>query len=186
MNIIKKSKLSCLLSLCASCIVGTLITTPKANADSIQTTLQAQIILDSSCAIDSTKLAGGENVGNFDFGENSTLFTDATTEAKTNSGSSFNIICESTTTPTMKLIGGTNDGNSGSNDNHAMAFNGRYVPYSIYNSNNLSSPISPNTVFYTSQNSGQEEEVPLTAIAHGNTGLIPGTYTDTLTIEINF
>ena len=67
-----------------------------------------------------------------------------------------------------------------------MASGSKYVPYDVYTDAGHSSKIANGTAFFTSANNGTAENVNIYGLATGGTGLPPGTYTDTLTVQLTY
>lgn len=67
-----------------------------------------------------------------------------------------------------------------------MANGSKYVSYDIYTDAGHSSKITNGTAFFTSANNGTAESVNIYGQASGGSGLTPGNYTDTLTVQLTY
>ncbi len=148
--------------------------------------INATITLAGACSINGSAPVAGATWGTLDFGSQSTLFTTATAQVNGSGSSPISLQCATTTPPTLTILSGTNDANAGSGHLHAMANGSKYVSYDIYTDAGHSSKITNGTAFFTSANNGTAESVNIYGQASGGSGLTPGNYTDTLTVQLTY
>lgn len=148
--------------------------------------INATITLTGACLINGSAPVGGATWGTLSFGSQTTLFTTATATVTGTGSSPITLQCATTTPPTLTITGGTNDSNAGAGNTHAMANGAKYVPYDIYTDAGHTTKIVNGTAFFTSANSGASENVNIYGQAVGASGLTPGSYTDTLTVQLTY
>lgn len=158
-----------------------------AQASSATGTITATITLTDACSVNNTNVVANSSVnawGTLSFGSNPTTFTTASASS-TGSGSPISIQCSTGVTPAMVMIAGSNDAHKGSNT-HAMAFSTFYIPYDVYKDSAHSQIINNTDTIWTGPSDGSSQTVTIYGVAHGAAGLSVGTYTDTLTIQLNY
>lgn len=167
-----------ILGICCLCI--------PAQAVNVNGIINATITLAGACSLNGSTPVGGATWGTLDFGSQSTLFTTATAQVNGSGSSPISLQCATTTPPTLTIVSGSNDSNAGSGHLHAMASGSKYVNYDVYTDAGYSTKIDNGTAFFTSANNGTTESVNIYGQASGATGLVPGTYTDTLTVQLTY
>ncbi len=180
-KLVKSSVLTGVLGILGICCLSI-----PAQAVNVNGVINATITLAGACSINGSAPVGGATWGTLDFGSQSTLFTTATAQVNGSGSSPISLQCATTTPPTLTIISGTNDANAGSGHLHALASGSGYVSYDIYTDAGHSSKITNGTAFFTSANNGTAESVDIYGLASGETGLTPGTYTDTLTVQLTY
>lgn len=151
--------------------------------------VDVKIQLTDACIINGDPTSGAFGFGDLDFGTTGTLFTQQDGQVLS-SGSTIEMTCLAATPPTLEVLSGLHDAQGGTS-NHAMAKGTEYIPYDIYDapSRTAGDVIVNNNVFFTSANDGTPENVDIYGRAFGDPlggGFTPGTYTDKLTIQVNF
>ena len=167
-------------------IAGLFCLSLPAQAATVNGVINATITLTGACSINGSTPVAGATWGTLNFGSQSTLFTTATAQVTGTGSSPISLQCATTTPPTLTIISGTNDSNAGSGHTHAMANGAHYVSYDVYTDAGHTSKIANGTAFFTSANNGSTENVNIYGQATGASGLQPGTYTDTLTVQLTY
>lgn len=180
-KLLKSSVLTGVLGMLGLCSLSI-----PAQAVNVNGVINATITLAGACSINGSAPTAGATWGTLNFGSQSTLFTTATAQVTGTGSSPISLQCATTTPPTLTIVSGTNDSNAGSGHLHAMASGSKYVPYDVYTDAGHSSKISNGTAFFTSANNGTAESVNIYGQATGVSGLTPGTYTDTLTVQLTY
>lgn len=155
-------------------------------AATVNGVINATITLTGACHLNGTTPADGATWGTLDFGSQSTLFTTATAQVASSGSAPISLQCATATPPTLTIVSGTNDSSAGSGHTHAMANGSYHVSYDVYSDSGLSTKIPNGTPFFTSTNNGIAESVNIYGQATGSSGLEPGTYTDTLTVQLTY
>ncbi|WP_392562987.1 spore coat U domain-containing protein [Orbus sturtevantii] len=157
-------------------------------ATSITGTVGVSMTLIGSCLINGSQVTNNSSFGNLDFGTQNSLFSQATSTVQGSGGTQMTITCNAGagSTPTITLVSGANDTNASDSYNHAMKNGSSYINYSLYSDPGHNTVIQPNTAFFQSQNTGSAETVAIYGKAVGKSGLALGSYTDTITLKIDF
>jgi spore coat protein U-like protein len=179
MRIITKAS----LMLCVA-TAATLAAAP-ARAD-ITGTIDATITLQAGCIINGQNLddgASSADFGTLDFGTENTLFTQSDAEVL-NGGGALSIQCSPGIAPTLSFDAGENDGDGAGTGLRAMAHvsaPGQFVTYNLYSDSGRTTvlPIGGDIVLAAS---GAVQTVNIYGRAFGEAGLVPGTYSDIITV----
>lgn len=166
-------------------VVLGLILFGTAQAATINGVINVTITLTDSCVINGSIPVAGATWGNLDFGSHPTLFTSANAQVFGQGSTPITVQCEAATPPTLQIIAGVNDSHGGTHK-HSMVNGPDYVPYDIYTNPGLTTVIDNGTPFFTSANNGTVETVNIYGQAFGAVGLSPGTYNDTLTVQLTY
>lgn len=166
---------------------GAVLSATPAYAD-ITGTIDATISLEAGCIINGQNLddgAGGADFGTIDFGTHNTLFTDADAEVL-NGGSALSIQCSPGIAPTLSFEAGENDGEGAGSGLRAMAHASapaQFVTYNLYSDAGRTSviPIGGDILLAST---GAVQTVNIYGRAFGEAGLVPGTYSDVITIVL--
>lgn len=161
--------------------------TPSARAD-ITGTIDATITLEAGCIINGQNLddgAIGADFGTVDFGTENTLFLQSDAEVL-NGGGALSIQCSPGITPVLSFEAGENDGEGAGAGLRAMAHasaTGQFVTYNLYSDPGRTTLI-PIGGDVTLASSGVAQTVNIYGRAFGEAGLVPGTYSDTITVVL--
>ena len=158
----------------------------RAGCTTVNGVINATITLVDACSINGSTPTAGATWGTLAFGSQPTLFTTATATVTGTGSSPISLQCAAATPPTLTIVSGANDSNAGSGHTHAMANGAKYVPYDIYTDSGHTTKINNGTAFFTSANNGTSENVNIYGQATGASGLTPGAYTDTLTVQLTY
>ena len=180
-KLLKSSVLTGVLGMLGICSLSI-----PAQAVNVNGVINATITLTGACSLNGSTPTGGATWGTLNFGSQSTLFSTPSAQVTSSGSSPISLQCSTTTPPTLTIVSGTNDSNAGSGHTHAMASGSKYVPYDVYTDAGHSSKIANGTAFFTSANNGTAENFNIYGLATGGTGLPPGTYTDTLTVQLTY
>lgn len=163
------------------------LTASPARAD-ITGTIDATITLEAGCIINGQNLddgAGGANFGSINFGTQNTLFTRSDAQVL-NGGSALSIQCSPGITPTLSFNAGENDGEGAGTGLRAMAHAsaaGQFVTYNLYSDAGRTTiiPIGGDIALAPS---GAVQTINIYGSAFGEAGLVPGAYSDTITVVL--
>ncbi|WP_422059830.1 spore coat U domain-containing protein [Sphingopyxis sp.] len=158
-----------------------------AQAD-ITGTIDATITLEAGCIINGQTLsdgAGGADFGAINFGTQNTLFAQSDAEVL-NSGSALSIQCSPGITPNLSFEAGENDGDGAGVGLRAMAHAsavGQFVTYNLYTDAGRTAilPIGGDIGLAAT---GAVQTVRIYGRAFGEAGLLPGSYSDTITVVV--
>jgi spore coat protein U-like protein len=162
-----------------------LLAASPAQAD-ITGTVDATITLEAGCIINGQTHddgASGADFGTLDFGTHNTLFGQADGQVLNGSGA-ITIQCSPGITPILSFEAGENDGDGAGAGLHAMAHmsaSGQFVTYNLYSDAGRSVliPVGGDVVL---SSSGAAQTVNVYGRAFGEAGLLPGSYSDTITV----
>lgn len=156
-----------------------------AHAD-ITGTINATITLEAGCIVNGQNFddgTAGADFGTLDFGTENTLFSQADAQILSG-GAAFTVQCSNGITPVLSFNAGLNDGDGAGVGLHAMAHQteaGRFVTYNLYSDagRNTVIPVGGNV---TLAGGGGQQTVNVYARAFGEAGLMPGVYSDVVTV----
>ena len=171
------------LILCAASAAA--LAAAPARAD-ITGTIDATITLEAGCIINGQNLddgASGADFGTLDFGTENTLFTQSDGEVL-NGGGALSIQCSPGISPTLSFEAGENDGEGAGAGLRAMAHStapAQFVTYNLYSDLGRTAilPIGGDIALASS---GAVQTVNIYGRAFGEAGLVPGTYSDIITV----
>jgi len=155
-----------------------------AHAD-IAGTIDATITLESGCIINGTNAADGAgsvDFGAIDFGTQTTLFSEASAQV-TGTGAGITVQCTAGVTPNLVFQTGLHDANAAGSGNKAMQHGTtttQYVSYNLLLADDVTVINNGDSILLS--NDGSEQTITVNGRAYGATGLIAGSYTDTVTV----
>ncbi|KAI3480420.1 hypothetical protein L1887_57434 [Cichorium endivia] len=139
--------------------VGLLLAS-QAQAATVTGNINASLVLISSCQAGAQVLAGG--------------------------GGAMSILCSNGAIPVIKVGVGTNDGQSTGGTRALANGSGSYVPYDFFTDSGFGTVLPINGTITLPTSTGAAQTVNLYGKAVGKAGLPPGTYTDTVAVELSF
>src|SRR5690606_3246946 len=147
--------------------------------------VDATITLDSGCLINGTNTSNGAataNFGTLDFQTQTTLFSQATAQVL-GSGAGITIQCTAGVAPTLVFQHGQHDASAASPGNKAMLHTitpGQFVSYNLLRDDGSTVINDGDTIVLLTD--GTAQTVTVRGRAYGASGLIAGTYNDTVTV----
>jgi spore coat protein U-like protein len=155
-------------------------------AATVTGSIDSTITLEAACEVNADTGTTGVDFGSIDFGTHSTLFTEADAQVLS-SGTAIEVLCSPGVSPTFTITSGVNDANSGS-ANHAMSNGTLYVPYSLYTDAGRNDELALSTAFPLpgTADGTNPQTLELYARAFGQDGLTTDTYTDILSVQLDF
>ena len=163
------------------------ITASSANA-AITGTVDATITLEAGCKVNGQTFdnsTAGADFGVIDFGTQNTLFTEADSQILSGA-SAFTVQCSNGITPILSFNAGLHDGDGAGLGLHAMAHQteaGQFVTYNLY-SDATRLAVIPVGGDVTLAGGGAQQTVNIYARAFGEAGLMPGIYSDVVTVVL--
>jgi len=155
-----------------------------------QTTVNGEVAvtmtLTGSCTIDGTAPTAGASLGSIDFGTEPTLFTSKDADLVGSISTGLVVNCSGATNPTLSVLQGVNDASATGGHDYAMANASSYISYDLFTDAGRAAGITKGAAFFTSANNGSDETVHIYARAFGGSALAAGSYTDTLTVQLEF
>ncbi|MDR0281347.1 MAG: spore coat U domain-containing protein [Paucimonas sp.] len=164
--------------------VGLLLAS-QAQAATVTGTINASLVLISSCQVNGSTATTGANFGALNFGTQTALFTQAGAQVLAGGGGAMSILCSNGAIPVIKVGAGANDGQS-PGGTRALANNGNYVPYDFYTDSGFGTLLPINGTITLPTSTGAAQTVNLYGKAVGKAGLPPGTYSDIVAVELSF
>lgn len=163
-----------------------LVLASQAQAASVTGNINASLVLISSCQVNGSTASTGVNFGALNFGTQTALFTQAGAQVLAGGGGAMSILCSNGAIPLIKVGVGGHDGLSTGGTRALADGSGNYVPYDFYTDAGLSTVLPINGTITLPTSSGAAQTVNLYGKAIGKAGLPPGTYTDTVAVELSF
>ena len=168
-----------------SMLIYGLFATSSASAQ-VSGQINVTVTLVAGCAVESSSATSNVDFGDLDFGSQPTLFSQADAQVVGVNGNGISIQCSTGLSPTLQIVNGANDANAGSNT-HALTDGSNYIPYDVYDDAAYSAgDILNNTDTIAITADGTLQTVNLYGRAVGASGLDAGSYTDTLTMLVDF
>lgn len=161
-----------------------LVLQSSAFAQTVTGTIDATITLASACEVNGSPETTGVEFGTLDFGTHTTLFSEATTELQTESGSGISIQCSPGSDASLTVTGGSNDGTV-PGSGRAMSNGTSLVPYDLYSDAGLLATLENGTSIPVTGD-GTVQTIPIYGRALGTDLLTPGTYSDTVAVTLSF
>lgn len=156
-----------------------------AQTQTVNGSINATMTLTSACAVNGTTASGNMNFGTLDFGSETTLFTEATTQlAPTGNGSTLVVQCTAGLNASLAVVSGQNDA-AVPGSLRAMENGGLFIPYDIYSDSGFQTIVN-NSSSFAIPTDGTPLALPIYGRALGITGLTPGTYTDIISLTLSF
>ncbi|MDE8652334.1 Csu type fimbrial protein [Novosphingobium album (ex Liu et al. 2023)] len=156
----------------------------SANAQTVIGTIDSTIELTAACEVNGSTGTNGVDFGTLDFGSHSTFFTQATTQLQSGAGNTIEIRCSPGADATLTFASGNNDGEV-NGSGRAMAFNAHFVPYDIYSDAGFQNVLDNDATIPVTAD-GTMQDIPIYGRALGASGLVAGTYTDTISVTLGF
>lgn len=180
------SAMTLLKRLCASAIlISSFSATYQVYAQSVVTgTIDSTITLSAACEVNGDTGTSNVDFGTLDFGSHSTFFTSSNTEVDGNGSGNISVRCSPGSDATLTIVGGLNDG-AIAGGNRALSNGSLYVPYDIYSDAGLTNVLT-NSATIPVTGDGTAQVVHIYGEALGAPGLTPGTYTDTISVTLDF
>jgi len=167
----------------AALLVSLLASAP-AFAQSVTGTIDSSITLLAACEVNGSPATNGTDFGSLDFGSQSTFFSSATAQVQSGAGSAIEVRCAPGSDATLTITSGQHD-SAVAGSGRALASGANYVPYDIYRDAALQNVLANGATISILAN-GAIQQVPIYGRALGNSGLVPGTYTDTIAVTLDF
>ncbi|AIC22586.1 spore coat protein [Pseudomonas chlororaphis] len=160
----------------------------SANAQTVTGQITLSLTLTSSCQVNGLAGNSGLNFGSLDFGNTSSLFTEADSQVLggTGPGGGLSILCSSGTSPTVQVRAGNHDGLSNGGTRALADGNSNFVPYDLYTDPGHNTLLAIDGVIPLATSTGVAQTVNIYGKAKGVAGLPAGTYTDTISVELTF
>jgi spore coat protein U-like protein len=159
-----------------------------ASAQVVTGTVDATITLENACEVNGAPGTTGVDFGTLDFGTHPTLFTQADSEIS-DSGAGISVQCTPGTQYTMSFDGGLYSVNA----NAALGLRAledpvshAHVTYNLYDLPARVTPLSINGSIGPLTADGSVQTVNVYGRALGETGLVAGTYADTIGVTLTF
>lgn len=166
--------------------VGLLLAS-QVQAATVTGQINASLVLISSCQVNGSTATTGVNFGALNFGTQTALFTTAGAQVLGTGGGAMSIVCSNGAIPVIKVGAGAHDGQGTGGGTRAL-YDGtaNYVAYDFFTDSGLTTPLPINGTITLPTSTGAAQTVNLYGKAVGKTGLPPGTYTDTVAVELSF
>lgn len=158
----------------------------QAQAATVTGNINASLVLISSCQVNGSTATTGVNFGSLNFGTQTALFTTAGAQVLGGGGGAMSILCSNGAIPVIKVGAGAHDGQSAGGTRALYDGVGNYVPYDFFTDSGLTTPLAINGTITLPTSTGAAQTVNLYGKAVGKAGLPPGTYTDTVAVELSF
>ncbi|MFJ4376419.1 spore coat U domain-containing protein [Pseudomonas japonica] len=163
-----------------------LVCAAQAQAASVTGNINASLVLISSCQVNGSTATTGVNFGALNFGTQTALFTQAGAQVLAGGGGAMSILCSNGAIPVIKVGVGAHDGLSSGGTRALADGSGNFVPYDFYTDAGFATLLPINGTITLPTSSGAAQTVNLYGKAVGKAGLPPGTYSDTVAVELSF
>ena len=164
--------------------VGLLLAS-QAQAATVTGQINASLVLISSCQVNGSTASTGVNFGALNFGTQTALFTTAGAQVLGTGNSALSVLCSNGAIPVIKVGAGSHDG-QGTGGTRALSDGTNFVAYDFFTDSGLTTSLPINGTITLPTSTGAAQTVNLYGKAVGKAGLPPGTYTDTVAVELSF
>ncbi len=163
-----------------------LLLASQAQAATVTGQINASLVLISSCQVNGSTATTGVNFGALNFGTQTALFTTAGAQVLASGGGAMSILCSNGAIPVIKVGAGAHDGASTGGTRALADGAGNSLGYDFYTDSGATNLLPINGTITLPTSSGTAQTVNLYGKAVGKAGLPPGTYTDTVAVELSF
>ncbi|WP_374439718.1 Csu type fimbrial protein [Pseudomonas panipatensis] len=148
--------------------------------------IQVRLQIERGCQINNGS-SGINNVdfGSIDFGSQTALFATVEAQLSGNGGNGISIQCSPGDDAKLTIVKGQNDIQGGDTASHALANGSKYVPYELYSDSGRTNKLA-NGISLSFAADGSARPFNLYARAFGKAALVPGTYSDILSVQVEF
>lgn len=154
-------------------------------AQSVQGNIESTIVLEAACEVNGATETTGVDFGTLDFGTHSTLFDEATSAVEGNGAGAISVQCTPGADASLTIVSGANDADAISGGTRALKNGSLVVPYDIYSDEARTLRLdNDSAVEFTAD--GTVQTVNIYGKAVGTAGLTAGTYTDTISVNLEF
>lgn len=155
-----------------------------ANAGTTSGTIGVQVDLTRACKINGS--VGNSNFGSLNFGTHTTLFDEATAQVGNGASAGITIQCSPGADAVLSFNAGQNDGAAAGGQRALYcSASHQYLPYDIYSDSSYSTLLNSGQSINVTAD-GLEKTVRVYGRARGVTGLYAGSYTDTISVQLDF
>ncbi|BBV96495.1 spore coat U domain-containing protein [Pseudomonas sp. FYR_2] len=173
------------LSCCMLAGLGLALASP-AQAATVTGSITSTLTLIAACQVNGGTATSGLNFGALNFGTVDALFTSANAQVQRSGGGAMSILCSAGAIPVIKVRAGLHDGQSSGGTRALADGAGNFVPYDLYTDSGASNLLAIDGTITLPTSTGAAQTVNLYGRAVGKAGLPPGTYTDTISVELSF
>ena len=173
------------LSCCMRAGLGLALASP-AQAATVTGSITSTLTLIAACQVNGGTATSGLNFGALNFGTVDALFTSANAQVQRSGGGAMSILCSAGAIPVIKVRAGLHDGQSSGGTRALADGAGNFVPYDLYTDSGASNLLAIDGTITLPTSTGAAQTVNLYGRAVGKAGLPPGTYTDTISVELSF
>ncbi|MFK0037092.1 Csu type fimbrial protein [Pseudomonas monteilii] len=173
------------LSCCMFAGLGLALASP-AQAATVTGSITSTLTLTAACQVNGGTATSGLNFGALNFGTVDALFTSANAQVQRSGGGAMSILCSAGAIPVIKVRAGLHDGQSSGGTRALADGAGNFVPYDLYTDSGASNLLAIDGTITLPTSTGAAQTVNLYGRAVGKAGLPPGTYTDTISVELSF
>ncbi|RII76358.1 Csu type fimbrial protein [Pseudomonas monteilii] len=173
------------LSCCMLAGLGLALASP-AQAATVTGSITSTLTLIAACQVNGGTATSGLNFGALNFGTVDALFTSANAQVQRSGGGAMSILCSAGAIPVIKVRAGLHDGQSSGGTRALADGAGNFVPYDLYTDAGASNLLTIDSTITLPTSTGAAQTVNLYGRAVGKAGLPPGTYTDTISVELSF
>jgi len=171
---------------CVDLLVYGLLAAPLGHAGTVTGQITSSLVLTNSCQVNGSTASSGLNFGTANFGAVGSLFTTANAQVLGGGGGAIAILCSADTSPVLKIRVGSHDGQSPGGTRALADGAGHFVPYDFYADAGHTNVLPIDATITLPTSTGAAQTVNVYAKAVGKVGLLAGTYTDTVTVELAF
>ncbi|WP_256824984.1 spore coat U domain-containing protein [Pseudomonas kurunegalensis] len=172
-------------SCCMLAGLGLALASP-AQAATVTGSITSTLTLIAACQVNGGTATSGLNFGALNFGTVDALFTSANAQVQRSGGGAMSILCSAGAIPVIKVRAGLHDGQSSGGTRALADGAGNFVPYDLYTDSGASNLLAIDGTITLPTSTGAAQTVNLYGRAVGKAGLPPGTYTDTISVELSF
>ena len=167
-------------------LLGLMLASSAHGATTLTGQLSSTLTLTASCQVNGAVGTTGLSFGTLNFGSQTTLFSSANAQVVSGSNNGISILCSPGTTSTLKVRAGLHDTLSAPNTRALADSAGNYVCYDIFTDSGLTTVLPVDGTVPVPVSTGTANVINLYGKAVGKASLPPGTYTDSVAVELTF
>lgn len=167
-------------------LCGLLLSSAGHAAPTVSGQIHSSLTLVPACEVNGSAASSNLNFGSLNFGTASTLMQQSITQLFNPGGGAMSIRCAAGFFPALKIRAGRNDGQASAGGRALHDGAGHYVAYDLYVDTSFDNVVPIDGAFYLGSSNGTAQTVNLYGRVMGVAGLPPGTYMDSIAVELSF
>lgn len=167
-------------------LCGLLLSSAGHAAPGVSGQIHSSLTVVPACEVNGTTASSNLDFGSLNFGATSALMQPAGTQVLKPDGGAMSIRCAAGFVPVLKLRAGRNDGQASTGSRALHDGAGHYVGYDLYTDAGFNNLLPIEGIINLAVSNGTAQTLNLYGKVTAAAGLPPGTYTDSIAVELSF